>query len=678
MNTPSRTRERFGSDRIIDIGWLIVLVLIGLWVFHRLGGFDLWATVTGPDGVTTRIARTFGGADHPFHATRADLLRRALTAGSPLRWISAHQGGYPVEFYPLGAAGFEVAVWAAMFGLLPMMIAHKIAVIIIFLLPAAGFLLLARLDRLPLGVGVLALVFHLSARGWWWSGGYMELVDWGLVSSFLAMTTVLLFLPMAWHAMRRRSVRWGAWAALIAAFAVYTNVRSFLPLTAIAIGVLLSLSWESDRRIAMRDKTILSVSIVAIAGLVAAPLLIAILRFQHLYYFVIYQRYESLLDYWHASITAVSGPFFVLAIIGLVAVFLLPNLVAGRLVVFTLIAHVLMTIVLSGATIGLHIEQLEAPRLMPLQRALTLYLAALGVYALLAWLSRFARAWQQVSVNAGLLVVAVSSLLLYVVLDPTPIHASDRGLYPVLMTGESYFLGQQRAVELADGRASPGTAILVLGSILSWHDQFWSFQWSDRPFFFDDWLWYWQTDHYGDYDPQTGHAYPNLATALDPEYLRVHGIGAVVASPRALAAATASPLLEAVSTLGDYSVFLVKNPTPIITASSASTTSIEIDNQHFEADMSQPVSTFEVSRNWFPRWTATVDGKSATITKDNHGYMVVTSATPGTHLEMIYRVDDWDWLGRILLILGLASAAIAIVQPRRVEQLFRIESTRPG
>ncbi|MEZ4532577.1 MAG: hypothetical protein R2855_16410 [Thermomicrobiales bacterium] len=32
--------------------------------------------------------------------------------------------------------------------------------------------MLAREDRIPLGVGVLALVFHISVRGYWWSGGY--------------------------------------------------------------------------------------------------------------------------------------------------------------------------------------------------------------------------------------------------------------------------------------------------------------------------------------------------------------------------------------------------------------------------------------------------------------------------------------------------------------------------
>lgn len=674
MNQRTKLRIRFQIGRGIDAAWAVVLAIIALWVAHRLGAFDLWSTVSRSDGTIVHLPRTFGAIDHPFHATRAELLRRALFDGDLLRWILAHQGGYPVEFYPLGAPAFELAIWAALLGTLPMMAAHKIAVIVIFLLPAAGFLLLARCDRLPLGVGVLALVFHLSARGWWWSGGYMEVVDWGLVSSFLAMTAVLLFLPVTFRAIRGRSVRWGAFAGMVAAFAVYTNVRSFLPLGAIAAGTIVSLVWESERRVALRQKATLSIFIVGIAGLLAAPLLIAILRFQNLYFFVVYEQYGSFRQYVKASITAVSGPIFVLSLVGCVAVLLMRELVAGRLVAFTLGAHVLMTILLSGLTVGPHIEQLEAIRLMPVQRAWTLYLAALGVYALLSLISRVAKRYRLAIVNLGLLATAVASLLLYVVLDSTPIHASDRSLYPVLLTGDSYLLDQQDAVELASERAEPGTAILVLGSLLSWHDQFWSFQWSDRPFYFDDWLWYWQKDHFGPYDPEAEHAYPDPAATLTQEYFQINAIGAVVVGQRAAEAAAASSLLEPISQGSAYSVYLVKDPTPIVTADGAQTTAIDIEDQRFIADVSRPSSTFEVRRNWFPRWTATVDGRSATISKDEHGFMVITASEPGTHLEVVYGVDGWDWLGRLLLVAGIGIAAVALGRPRRFERLLGIES----
>ena len=101
--TPSPSHKiRMRKSRAIGLGWLVLFAGIALWVCYRLGAFDLWNQIPLPDGTTERFERTFGAADHPFHATRAELLRRSLADGELLRWVSAHQGGYPVEFYPLG------------------------------------------------------------------------------------------------------------------------------------------------------------------------------------------------------------------------------------------------------------------------------------------------------------------------------------------------------------------------------------------------------------------------------------------------------------------------------------------------------------------------------------------------------------------------------------------------
>ena len=89
----------------------------------------------------------------------------------------------PAEFYPLGAAWIEVIAWALALGSLPIMAIHKLVVIGVYLLPFAGFAALARYGRLPWSVPVLAIVMHVAVRGWWWSGGYMELIEWGLLTN---------------------------------------------------------------------------------------------------------------------------------------------------------------------------------------------------------------------------------------------------------------------------------------------------------------------------------------------------------------------------------------------------------------------------------------------------------------------------------------------------------------
>ena len=49
-----------------------------------------------------------------------DLLE-SLKQGEIPRWVGNHQGGYPVEFYPLGEAWLEVGVWALLLGSVPIL-----------------------------------------------------------------------------------------------------------------------------------------------------------------------------------------------------------------------------------------------------------------------------------------------------------------------------------------------------------------------------------------------------------------------------------------------------------------------------------------------------------------------------------------------------------------------------
>src|SRR5690348_5587486 len=77
--------------------WLTLAALIGIgiliwWTFADLGVFDLWTTVSTENGVYN-VVNTFASVDHPFHATRAQLLLDSLQQGELLRWIPSHEGG---------------------------------------------------------------------------------------------------------------------------------------------------------------------------------------------------------------------------------------------------------------------------------------------------------------------------------------------------------------------------------------------------------------------------------------------------------------------------------------------------------------------------------------------------------------------------------------------------------
>ncbi len=213
----------------------MALITMALWTAARYDAFQVWTTQFLSDGSRLRIPFTFAGVDHPFHATRAETLKRSLADGQILRWIMNHQGGYPVEFYPLGAPWIEVLVWAAALGSLPLMYIHKIVVIAVFLLPLVAFAWIARTDRLTLGVAALAGALQIAIRGWWWSGGSMELIEWGLLTNVAGATIVLLALVAMTRGCFEQSRRHLALAALLITLAFYVNSRSLLPTVAMTL-----------------------------------------------------------------------------------------------------------------------------------------------------------------------------------------------------------------------------------------------------------------------------------------------------------------------------------------------------------------------------------------------------------------------------------------------------------
>jgi hypothetical protein len=146
--------------------WASAFGLVALYVAVRMGVLALSAEVPTPEGIT-RFPNTFATVDHPFHVARAEMLWRELASGSVLRWIGQHQGGYPVEFYPLGEAWLEVVVRGVSLGSLPAESAHTLAVIVLFLAPGAAFAALAREDGWSPAVGLTAFVLHISLPGGW-------------------------------------------------------------------------------------------------------------------------------------------------------------------------------------------------------------------------------------------------------------------------------------------------------------------------------------------------------------------------------------------------------------------------------------------------------------------------------------------------------------------------------
>jgi hypothetical protein len=302
--------------------------------------------------------------------------------------------------------------------------------------------------------------------------------------------------------------------------------------------------------------------------MLAAPLVMSLLRFGDLYTFVRYQWYDSLGEYVQSSLDAASPVVFGVAVVGFVLALRPAAGLASRTVALTLAVYVAATILLGGlSSSGGLIEQLEPTRLMPFQRYLMLYLAAYAVAEVVRLVVPSLQ-WKRAP-DAALAIVALVVLMIFVVRPSDALAAEERGLYPVETTAQAGFAEMLRAVNEADRLAPSGSAIYVAGSELSWHQQLWAPLETDHLLRYDNWLWLWHPWHTAPgYTPAIGHAYgpETIPQTFQQAYFEEHGIGAVVTvSPAMQRLADQSSALE-LAFDGVNNVYVVKNPGSIVTA----------------------------------------------------------------------------------------------------------------
>jgi hypothetical protein len=702
--------------------WWLAFGALALYVAVRMGAFALQSEVITPSG-PVELPNTYASVDHPFHVARAEVLWRELAGGRLLRWVGQHQGGYPVEFYPLGEAWFEVAIRGLSVGSLDAESAHTLAVIALFLLPGAAFAALARLDGWSPAVGIVALTLHVALPGGWYHGGYTELVQWGLVTNVAAAVASILMLPVLARFLATGDGWAGAIAVGLAGAAVYCNPRSVLGLVALGggawiAGVAIRRSDSAPGRAAgsgafsrrggvaraaqasppqrwwraragARRRAPVGMAQVPLAGtvgqeseaaragiqtlrlmqvaifgaLLAAPELLALARFGGLYAFVQYSGYASVDQYVATAVSALSWPVFVLALVGAAVGILARERLATRSVAAAVALYVLVTL---GVAFVPAIEglapQLEPTRLMPLQRFLSLYLAAAALWAALTWLQ--ARFVPKQGWTSSVAAVGIAAALMVVQTRPIagiPDAASPEipavSLYAVTRAASAEQADLEGAIRAADDAAAPGTALLVLGSAVSWHQPLWAPLWTARPLFYDNWLWYWQPRHAGTpgYVFSAGHHYPDPEHTLDRGYLGRHGIGGVVVTGSARDAAAASPLLRPVRA-GIYDAYVVLDHVTTVTFGNADAASTSFGNGRVDATASAAGAPVTARVNWFPRWEAFIDGRHADIAMRPDGYLDVATGEPASSARFVYTVQAIDWLARALALAGVAGA----------------------
>jgi hypothetical protein len=648
--------------------WGVAFGLVALYVGVRMGVFALSAEADISPGAA-RIPNTFASVDHPFHVARAEIVWRELTSGNVVRWMGQHQGGYPVEFYPLGEAWLEVVVRAVSLGTLPAEGSHTLAIIGLFLAPGAAFAALAREDSWSPAVGFTAFALHISLPGSWYDGGYTELVQWGLVTNVAGAVAAFCMLPVIIGFLRTGAARSGAAAAALGAFAIYCNPRSLLALAALGMGAWLA-GVVRNNGIGQREPvspadviTLTSrlVQVAVLAALLAAPELVALARFRDLYTFVRYSGYAGLTEYAVTSANGLTWPVLTLGLAGLVIGFLYRWRQATTSAAAALLLYVALTATLVSVPAAADLApQLEPTRLMPLQRFLTIYLAAVAFWFILAWVvSRVAPLQRRL---APVLAAGIAAVILLTQTrplsglppDPASPVVPPTSLYPVAMSARPEQADLEVAIRAADEAATPGTALLILGSALSWHQQLWAPLWTERPLFYDNWLWYWHPDHAGTpgYDFLAGHHYPDPERTLDRDYFSRHGIGSVVVTGRTRETAALSSLLRPLDK-GVYDAYSVIDPVTTVTFGDQNAASLAFGNGRLEAVSSNSGAPVIARVNWYPRWEATIDNEPVEAYRLNDGYITVAPAAATSKVELVYAVQSLDWVARGLSLIGV-------------------------
>ncbi len=675
---PGASRLRYGTAS--GGPWLAIALVLTVWAVWHLDVFPLAARLPVDGG--GEFPRAWFTVDHPFHTARADLIRVAWSSFDTVRWVASHHGGYPAEFFPFGLPAVAAGMSILSVGTLSIEQAWALAIVAIFLLPAIGYWLLGRQDRLTPAVALIAFAGHVAIASSWTDGGFTELVEWGLATNVAGATLALIALPLMYDAVSRGSPRMVAAAAVVIALCAATNPRSLIAVSASALVVLL----VADSRQPLRRRIAVLSAIAVLAASLAAPILVPLLRYNDLYFFLSYQEYGSLAEYWHDSVDTVTWPILALALSGGILAFRRRGNAGPRIAALTLLIYTLVTAIgVSSASVRELIPQLELPRLMPFQRFLTIYLAAYAVVVVGRYLARVPSRVGRAR-DAALAVAASLAVVLVFASDFGPFPIAEQGVRPVPKTDSANaveLVDFRSAIARADEVAAPNTAILVIGSRLSWHEQLWApIEAPDRRFYYNDWLWYWHALHKGPYDYRMGHYYPDPSKALEAVYLEMHGIGAVVitdtqdrttgANARVVASQAAH--LDVVDTIGAWDVMTVQDPVPLASLNGVAPDSIGVseDGETVTLGFADRLpGTVIVRQNWFPRWEATIDGRPVAVDRAPNGYMQIETDGGSFELRVTYAVVRTDTAARLATVVSAIAIAILLVAPRPTRRWAR-------
>ncbi|MDP9373148.1 MAG: YfhO family protein, partial [Chloroflexota bacterium] len=687
--------------------WALALAALLVGVALRLGAAD-WYTdypLTGPDGAAIALPRTFAANDHPFHLAKERAAVDALRRGWLPRWFANHQGGFPAEFYPLGGDVVVAAVYFLGLGRIPLAVCHQLVVIGVLLVPPLAYWAIARRERLPGSVAVLAALLHLFLRGNWLAGGSEELIAAGLWPQVFAFYLPLLVILWGADWLRRGDRRGLLLAAGAATLAVYANPRAIFGVAAAgaAVGIVAASEHRrlgsfvtrlrnrrrvggaaaSRERLDGRRRAATAVIpqtaraaghplmllagraalLTALVGLLAAPLLLPLRAHQHLYHFTHFVGFLGPRDVWQWYREAIPPPVIQLAGLGIVIGFLRSGFYGRVFACLLPLSYLIVTLVGSLWRDLPVFAQLEGPRLLPMLRPATIFLAALGVHETVRAPLRLVRLRGATMLGGGATVALAAWLLLA---SRSPLDRGQRGLPLAETTNQPAFTAIARSALTLAAASTPADKALIIGSPLSSHASFWVPALTGRDVYHDDWPWLWRTVPYaaqelGD-DGRSPHVLADAPGALGRDFLARHGLTLVLLDTGRgdlLELAAAHPHLRQLDpgAPGGYAVYRVAGGAAngwLTFGGGGEVTALDVGAERLRAvGRTERAGVARVIVNDFPRWRARVNGEPVPIARAEDGYMQVPVPAGEVTIALDYSTAPVGWLARGLLTLGL-------------------------
>jgi hypothetical protein len=561
----------------------------------------------------------------------------------------------------------------------PLEVCHKLVVIAVLLLPPVAFWLLARRDGLSRSVAVVATVLHLFLPGIWLAGGPDELLRGGLWPNVLASYLVLFVILWSGEFVSSGRRIAGALTITTIAAAVYINPRSMIGLGTALVAVILAvvLPRLMDRRqphVAVDTSVVVRrvVWVGAVAALLSAALVLPLRAHQHLYHFEHFVEFSSLRDLWWYYRDAAPPEVIALAAFGVVVGAFSRGLYTRAVAIYLPLACLTLAIV--GwllRDLGVF-SQLEGPRLMPMLRTPTIFLAAFGLHELSARLLRglwVSRSWQPGVLAVGVVVVTIVS--------PVSVLSEDeRGLPPIETTDQPAFAGIARSAAVFDAVAAPGDRPLVIGSPLSIHASFWISARTGRNAWHVDWVWYWR-EVAGANRTQLA----DWSSGLSPAFLQRHGLTLVMIDAgfdEMIELAETIPYLTLLDE-GEgrgYAIYRVEPPAgPTngwVSFEGGEVLEVSAERESITARVrAATATTAMVHVNDFPGWTARVNGEAVPIERNADGYMLVDVPAGDATIVLTYETQPVVWLGRGLVVIGLVLLAGMFLPQRVTERVLR-------